>query len=218
VNEAFKKVTKRYPHKAALRVKRNGEWITWTFRQYYSDVARAAKSMVRLGLEPHHGVCILGFNAPEWFIGYMAGIMAGGISCGIYATNNPEAWERGWTYLVCPLIDNMNLFHCAFQVCLVHGVQPVKSKCGNNYTRNILCTASCSFSETTFSKILLRWKGLAPRPFCCMPDFHHCSCLRLRLKWHWSQTLLSPSYFFPSREEYHHVMISRFALFCTSGS
>lgn len=46
-----------------------------TFRQYYNDVARAAKSMVRLGLEPHHGVCILGFNAPEWFIGYMAGIM-----------------------------------------------------------------------------------------------------------------------------------------------
>ena len=44
-------------------------------RKYYNDVARAAKSMIRLGLEPHHGVCILGFNAPEWFIGYMGGVM-----------------------------------------------------------------------------------------------------------------------------------------------
>ena len=31
--------------------------------------------MVRLGLEARHGVCVLGFNAPEWLIGYMAGIM-----------------------------------------------------------------------------------------------------------------------------------------------
>ena len=39
------------------------------------DVARAAKSLIRLGLEPHHGVCVLGFNSPEWFIGYLAAIM-----------------------------------------------------------------------------------------------------------------------------------------------
>ena len=49
--------------------------MTWTFQQYYAQVASAAKSLVRLGLERFHGVCILGFNAPEWFIGYLAGIM-----------------------------------------------------------------------------------------------------------------------------------------------
>ena len=75
VCEVFKKIIKKYPSKPALRVKRNGEWVTWTFKQYYLDVARGAKSMIRLGLEPHNGVCVLGFNSPEWFIAYLCGIM-----------------------------------------------------------------------------------------------------------------------------------------------
>lgn len=56
-------------------MKRNNEWVEWTYKKYYMDVARAAKSLIRLGLEPHHGVCVLGFNSPEWLIGYMAAIM-----------------------------------------------------------------------------------------------------------------------------------------------
>ena len=76
--EVFKRVARKYNTKVALRVKRDHEWIQWTYREYYTDVAKAAKSLIRLGLEPHHGVCVLGFNAPEWFIGYMSAIM---VSC-----------------------------------------------------------------------------------------------------------------------------------------
>ena len=61
------------------RAERNGEWVTWTFQEYYAQVAAAAKSMIRLGLERYHGVCILGFNAPEWFISYLAGIMVSSV-------------------------------------------------------------------------------------------------------------------------------------------
>ena len=75
VNEVLKKVVKAYPHKPALRVKRGGRWVTWTWREYYNDIAAVAKSMIRVGLEPFHGVCVLGFNAPEWFIAYIGGIM-----------------------------------------------------------------------------------------------------------------------------------------------
>lgn len=103
---------KRFPHKPALCVKRNGSWVALTWSKYYSNIASAAKSMIRVGVEPYHGVCVLGFNAPEWFISYMGGIMAslglclqilrlmliiiitiqaGGIGCGIYTTNNPDA-------------------------------------------------------------------------------------------------------------------------------
>ena len=35
----------------------------------------AAKSMIKLGLEAHHGVGILGFNSPEWFFTYLGAIM-----------------------------------------------------------------------------------------------------------------------------------------------
>ena len=31
----------------------------------------------QLGLEPHHGVCILGYNSPEWVMSHLAAIMAG---------------------------------------------------------------------------------------------------------------------------------------------
>ena len=66
---------KKYPTKPALRVKRDGQWKTWTFKEYYLDVAKCAKSLIKVGLEPHNGVCVLGFNSPEWFISYLSGIM-----------------------------------------------------------------------------------------------------------------------------------------------
>lgn len=76
VCDVLKKTVRRFPNKPALRVKRNREWVTWTFKEYYSDIAHAAKSMVRVGVEPFRGVCVLGFNSPEWFISYLGGIMA----------------------------------------------------------------------------------------------------------------------------------------------
>jgi len=45
----------------------------------------------KLGLEPYHGVGILGFNAPEWIISDLGAIFAGGLAVGIYATNSPMA-------------------------------------------------------------------------------------------------------------------------------
>ena len=75
VNEAFKQTVSKFGHCPALKVKRNDIWITWTYNQYLDDVEKAAKSMIKLGLEAHHGVPILGFNSPEWFITFMASIM-----------------------------------------------------------------------------------------------------------------------------------------------
>lgn len=87
----FKKTAEKFPEKDALKVKRGGGWKTWTWKQYYADCCNAAKSMLFLGLEPGHGVGILGFNSPEWFIGDLAAILAGGFAAGIYTTNSPEA-------------------------------------------------------------------------------------------------------------------------------
>lgn len=73
---------------------RDGRVRKWTYREYYLEVVKVAKSILSVGLEPVRSVCVLGFNAPEWFIANVAGIFAGGIAVGIYATNNPEscAW------------------------------------------------------------------------------------------------------------------------------
>lgn len=78
-------------NKIALGVKRNGHWQTWTYEQYYNDIITAAKSFIKLGLQPFHGVGIVGFNSPEWFLSNMGAIYAGGFAVGIYTTNSPEA-------------------------------------------------------------------------------------------------------------------------------
>ncbi|XP_052099586.1 long-chain-fatty-acid--CoA ligase ACSBG2-like isoform X2 [Mytilus californianus] len=89
----FKKTSERAPNHLALAVKRDSTWKKWTYQQYYADVCAAAKSFIKLGLEPYHGVGILGFNSPEWLISDLGCIFAGGFATGIYATNTPEAVE-----------------------------------------------------------------------------------------------------------------------------
>lgn len=87
----LKKCADRAPNRLALRVKRNGEWQRWTYKEYLNDVRTAAKGFIALGLEPYHAVCILGFNSPEWFISDLGAIFAGGFAAGIYTTNAPDA-------------------------------------------------------------------------------------------------------------------------------
>ena len=66
-------------NRTALKVKRNGEWISWTYPQYYHDIQCLSRAFIKLGLKPRHTVAIWGFNSPEWFISQMAGIFAGGM-------------------------------------------------------------------------------------------------------------------------------------------
>jgi len=91
VPSLLKKCADRAPNKLAMRVKRNGDWVRWTYKEYLNDVRTAAKGFIALGLERYHSVCILGFNSPEWFISDLASIFAGGFAAGIYTTNTPEA-------------------------------------------------------------------------------------------------------------------------------
>ncbi|XP_033107079.1 long-chain-fatty-acid--CoA ligase ACSBG2-like [Anneissia japonica] len=87
----FARIAKNYSNAKALADKRNGEWKFWTYEQYYRDCKIAAKSFLKLGLERYHGVGIMGFNAPEWFIASFGAMFAGGLGVGIYTTNSPEA-------------------------------------------------------------------------------------------------------------------------------
>ncbi|KAK8731594.1 hypothetical protein OTU49_007382 [Cherax quadricarinatus] len=90
----LKKAAEKYPNTHALCVKRNGEWKNTTYREYYDQVRIMAKAFIKLGLDLYHGVCILGFNSPEWFIADLAAVFAGGFAAGIYTTNTPEACEH----------------------------------------------------------------------------------------------------------------------------
>merc|ERR1712223_1333132 len=81
----------RCPNTIALAVKRNDEWVRWTYAEYLEEVKTVAKAFIKLGLKPHHSVAIIGFNAPEWHISAVASVVAGGLTAGIYTTNSIDA-------------------------------------------------------------------------------------------------------------------------------
>ncbi|XP_063598526.1 long-chain-fatty-acid--CoA ligase ACSBG2-like isoform X2 [Penaeus indicus] len=90
----LKKAAEKFPTTNALAVKRDGAWKYTTYTEYYQQVRTVAKAFIKLGLQQYHGVCILGFNSPEWFISDLAAVFAGGFAAGIYTTNSPEACEH----------------------------------------------------------------------------------------------------------------------------
>ncbi|XP_009915523.1 long-chain-fatty-acid--CoA ligase ACSBG2 isoform X2 [Haliaeetus albicilla] len=91
VHELLQEAVSKYGDYYALASKKGGQWIKLTFKMYYDECWKAAKSFLKLGLERFHGVCILGFNSAEWFIADIGAILAGGVAAGIYTTNSPEA-------------------------------------------------------------------------------------------------------------------------------
>ncbi|XP_069734132.1 long-chain-fatty-acid--CoA ligase ACSBG2 isoform X2 [Phaenicophaeus curvirostris] len=91
VHELFQEAACKYSDRYALASKKGGQWVKLTYKMYYDECWKAAKSFLKLGLERFHGVCILGFNSAEWFIADIGAILAGGFAVGIYATNSPEA-------------------------------------------------------------------------------------------------------------------------------
>ncbi|CAG0886457.1 unnamed protein product [Cyprideis torosa] len=95
---------KKNPDHLALRCLRAGSWEEWTYKQYLDDVRTVAKAFIKLGLEKHNSVCILGFNSPEWFLSSLGSIFAGGISAGVYTTNSIEATKH------CGVASRANIF------------------------------------------------------------------------------------------------------------
>nr|XP_023500330.1 long-chain-fatty-acid--CoA ligase ACSBG2 isoform X3 [Equus caballus] len=93
IPELFRESVSRFGAYPALASKNSEEWEVLNFNQYYEACRKAARALIKLGLERFHGVGILGFNSVEWFVSSLGAILAGGLCVGIYATNSPEACQ-----------------------------------------------------------------------------------------------------------------------------
>lgn len=82
-----------HPSLPALRVKRGGRWLEWSFSEFFETCKRAGRALLHpaIGLLRFQGVGILAFNSPEWAFVAMGCIFAGGLHAGIYTTNTPDA-------------------------------------------------------------------------------------------------------------------------------
>ncbi len=90
VSDVLDATVRAYADQAALKVKRNGTWQSYSWKEYREHARLAARGFMALGLEPKAGVAIIGYNCPQWFFSDIGAILAGGVPAGIYTTNSPE--------------------------------------------------------------------------------------------------------------------------------
>jgi long-chain acyl-CoA synthetase len=90
VHEVLGNTVAKQGDRPAFRTKRNGAWQTVTWREYGRDVRRAARAMIKLGVEPGSGVSIIGHNSVRWLIADVGAIFAGATVVPVYHTNSPE--------------------------------------------------------------------------------------------------------------------------------
>jgi long-subunit acyl-CoA synthetase (AMP-forming) len=88
--DVLAQTAKAHKDRPALQVKLDGKWVKTTWGQYHDQVRAGAKSLIKLGLQPGKGVSLIGYNCPQWMIGDIAAIFAGGCPAGIYTTNSAE--------------------------------------------------------------------------------------------------------------------------------
>lgn len=67
------------------------EDVEYTYADYYKNAMAFAKSAYKIGLAYKDGVGIIGFNSPEYHFALHGTWLAGGVTAGIYTTNNEEA-------------------------------------------------------------------------------------------------------------------------------
>ena len=90
VHEVLAETVAKHGSRPALRVKRDGAWKTITWSAYGRDARRAARALMKLGVQPGKGVSFIGQNSPEWLVADVGAILAGAMPAGIYTTNSAE--------------------------------------------------------------------------------------------------------------------------------
>ena len=90
VHEVLKETVAKYGSRVALRTKRNGTWQAFSWNDYGRDARRAARALMKLGVQPGQGISLIGQNSVEWLVADVGAIMAGAMPAGIYTTNSAD--------------------------------------------------------------------------------------------------------------------------------
>ncbi len=104
VMDVFERTVRSYGPKPALRVRRNGAWKTTSWDEYRQQVRQVARALIAVGAPAGSGVCIIGYNCPEWFFADIGAIYAGTVPAGIYTTSSPEQCEYIASHCEAPVV------------------------------------------------------------------------------------------------------------------
>lgn len=67
------------------------QWIAVTYKQYYQECIKFAKSLIALKITENTAVNIIGFNSVQWAYAFYGSIFGHYLPIGMYTTNGPEA-------------------------------------------------------------------------------------------------------------------------------
>ena len=84
----FRERTSAWSDNIAFRHKELGLWKSVTWGRYGQLAGYVASALVHIGLQKGDRVTIMSENCPEWVYADMGGLLAGGISAGIYPTDS----------------------------------------------------------------------------------------------------------------------------------
>ncbi len=71
----------------------SGNWITYTWSDFYSTTMEVARSLISMGFGPGDKLSIYSYNRLEWYVAYAAANMCNGVAVGVYHTCSPEEVE-----------------------------------------------------------------------------------------------------------------------------
>lgn len=78
------------PHKAAYRYKKEGRWISVTYKQAVDQAERIAAALLKAGLKPGDKAAVLSNNCLEWALIDYAVVSVGAVLVPIYPSLMPE--------------------------------------------------------------------------------------------------------------------------------
>jgi long-chain acyl-CoA synthetase len=88
LTEVFVNRVARSPDAVAMRVREGSEWRAISFREYDAQAREVANGLLALGVVKGDYVGMLSRNRPEWNVGDVGTMLAGGITVPIYVTNS----------------------------------------------------------------------------------------------------------------------------------
>jgi long-subunit acyl-CoA synthetase (AMP-forming) len=90
VMDVLERTARTHGPRPAMRVRRGGSWRTYSWDEYRLQSRQVARALMAVGTPAGAGVCIIGYNCPEWFLADVGAIYAGAVPAGIYTTSSPE--------------------------------------------------------------------------------------------------------------------------------
>ena len=104
VMDVLERTVRSHGPRAALRVKRGEAWRSFSWDEYRQQVRHVARSLIAVGTKPGAGVCVMGYNCPEWFFADIGAIHAGAVPAGIYTSNSAEQCQYIAAHCEAPVV------------------------------------------------------------------------------------------------------------------